>query len=358
MKRRLLYTSVGVLTLVFGVVLAKLIALTRSAPELEAAQVGAGFEVASFGDYKISGPYAHGNLSIFLIHGADNLRGFSPLTLEQAVGRGAVVVRETGEVNELAIENISAEEVFAQAGDIVKGGKQDRTLSVDLILPPHSGEMPLSVFCVEQGRWTPRDGEPAMAEAFSMREMIASKDLKMAVKGAASQAAVWAGVSRAQARLSESVGAEVRSAESASSLQLTLENEKVRESAEDYARALANIIGGRDDVIGYAFAINGELNSADVYASHALFRELWMKLLRASAVEAVAESAAGATGASTGAETVRAFLADAEAGAPSPERDVAGRIKILTRESERGVLIEARDLERGGAWLHRNYLSK
>ena len=179
----------------------------------------------------------------------------------------------------------------------------------------------------------------------------------MAVKDLASQAAVWAGVSRAQERLGRSVGAEVRSAESASSLQLTLENEKVRESAEDYARALAHAPDGKDDVVGYAFAINGELNSADVYASHALFRALWTKLLRASAVEAVAESAGAKRGAPS-AEAVTAFLADAERGAPVQDRDVAGRIKILTRESERGVLVESRDLKRKGAWLHRNYLTK
>ena len=42
-------------------------------------------------------------------------------------------------------------------------------------------------------------------------------------------------------------------------------------------------------MIGYVFAINGHVNSADVYASRALFVKLWPKLLKASAVEAVAE---------------------------------------------------------------------
>ena len=42
-------------------------------------------------------------------------------------------------------------------------------------------------------------------------------------------------------------------------------------------------------VIGYAFAINGKVNSADVYASHELFQKLWPKLLESSAVEAFSE---------------------------------------------------------------------
>ena len=65
-----------------------------------------------------------------------------PLTLDEALGNGSVKVVETGEVNELKIENTGGEPVFIQSGDIVKGGRQDRTLTTSLILPPHSGEIP------------------------------------------------------------------------------------------------------------------------------------------------------------------------------------------------------------------------
>ena len=52
-----------------------------------------------------------------------------PLTLDEALGNGSVKVVETGEVNELKIENTGGEPVFIQSGDIVKGGRQDRTLT-------------------------------------------------------------------------------------------------------------------------------------------------------------------------------------------------------------------------------------
>src|SRR5919202_5259842 len=182
MKRRVIYLGVGALTLAVGVVLAKLFLFVSGEAEVAGVETPPVVESAALGDYRVSGPYAHGNLAVFLVHGADALPGWSPTTLEEAVGRGLVVVSETGEVNELSVENRSGEEVFAQAGDIVKGGRQDRTLAFDLILPPHSGAMPLDVFCVEHGRWTPRPGESQTANAFTMREMIASKDLKMAVK--------------------------------------------------------------------------------------------------------------------------------------------------------------------------------
>ena len=46
-----------------------------------------------------------------------------------------------------------------QSGDIVKGGQQDRVLTVSLMLPPKSGRIPIASFCVEQGRWPARGKE-------------------------------------------------------------------------------------------------------------------------------------------------------------------------------------------------------
>ena len=75
------------------------------------------------GDYKLSGPYTHDNLTIYLIHGEDQLQGKTLLTLEEALEQKKVVVHETQQVNELAIENTSDEDVFVQSGDIIKGGR-------------------------------------------------------------------------------------------------------------------------------------------------------------------------------------------------------------------------------------------
>src|SRR5262250_1278727 len=80
-------------------------------------------------DYTISGPYTHDNLTIFLLHGRDTLSGKPLLTLQEALEQKKVVVHETKEVNKLSVENLSANaEIYIQAGDIVKGGQQDRIL--------------------------------------------------------------------------------------------------------------------------------------------------------------------------------------------------------------------------------------
>src|SRR5260370_19410780 len=68
---------------------------------------------------------------------------------------------------------------------------------------------------------------------------------------------------------------------------MTMDAPVVRRSIDGYIQELAGIVNGKSDVVGYAFAIDGKVNSADIYASHDLFAKLWMKLLRASSVEAV-----------------------------------------------------------------------
>src|SRR5439155_6711600 len=110
------------------------------------------------GDIRVTGPVTHENLSVYFIHGRST-PGQVPLTLEEALAKHVVEIRETGNVNQLEIENLGNDEVFIQSGDIVKGGQQDRALMVSLVLPPKSGRVPIASFCVEQGRWSARGRE-------------------------------------------------------------------------------------------------------------------------------------------------------------------------------------------------------
>ena len=58
-------------------------------------------------------------------------------------------------------------------------------------------------------------------------------------------------------------------------------------SQDAYLKALQKEGEKAGDVIGYVFAINGKLNSAEVYPSNGLFRKMWPKLLKASVTEAI-----------------------------------------------------------------------
>jgi hypothetical protein len=308
-------------------------------------------------DYKISGPYTHNNLTIFLVHGKDTLSGKKFLTLQEAMEKKVVIVHETKDVNELAIENVSEDqEVYVQSGDIVKGGQQDRVLSTDLVVPPRSGRIPIAAFCVERGRWSKR-GQESAGKFESSNEVLATRDLKIAANKTKSQGEVWNKVAETQAKLSQNVGASVNSTVSESSLQLSLENKDVQGMTDGYIKKLASIVNGKSDVIGYAFTINGQVSSADVYGSNALFLKLWPKLLKASAVEAIAELKKDAKFEPAQAETIETFFAEAEDGKAS-ENEVTRRIKVVTKETDKNIVFETIDQTSKSSVIHRSYVRK
>src|SRR6267142_3758470 len=310
---------------------------------------------ASKDEYRLEGPFTRGNLTVFLIHGKDRIKGQTFITLQEALVQRKVIVRETRSVNELSIENISSEEVFVQSGDIVKGGQQDRMLVVDLILPPHSGKIPIAAFCVENGRWS-RRGNEEVTTFNSSSNTVASREVKLAAKARGSQGDVWREVAAAQDKLSANVGGDVKNEASPTSFQLALENKEVQKTAENYIDALSGIVNGKTDVIGYVFAINGKINSADIYASSVLFKKLWPKLLKASAIEAIAELRRGEKFSAPPADAVRGFLDDSKG--TEKEKDVSSRVQTVTRESSGSVFFETRDKAKSNVWVHRNVIKK
>ena len=327
-------------------------------------------QLASADDaYRISGPFQAANLAIYLVHGK-SVEGPVPLTLQEALAKGVVQVEETGEVNDLMIENTGEEPVFVQSGEIVKGGRQDRVLVSSLVLPPRSGRVSLAAFCVEHGRWSARSGEAGDTFA-SAEAALPSREAKLAMKAPPSDAAgmdgdtgdrqerIWSGVAEIQSRLSASLAADVASPRSESSLQLSLENEKLTGAVEKYVTALMPLPDKETDVVGYVFAVNGKLNSADLYPSNALFRKMWAKLLRASATEAIADADATASdGAPPTADAVMAFLVTSETGAAS-KTAINDATVLETRDSGVAAYFETSASSPAlNGWVHRNYLAK
>jgi len=316
----------------------------------------------------VSGPVVYGNLAVYFLHGAATA-GAVPQTLEDAIAKGQVKVHETGAVNDLTIENIGDHEVFVQGGDIVKGGRQDRVLSVDLLLPPRSGLVSVAAFCVEPGRWTARGAEDAskfsssthampshsaMLVIQSYAESLAATPSAPAPDPGKSQQEVWSSVRAMQDRLGHSVGQSVAEPTSPSSLQLSLESEKLKEAQAAYVAALQSAGESGDDIVGYVYAINGKIKSGDVYTSNALFRTMWRKLLAANVTEAIGEKSASA-GSPPSLHDVEAFLAGAQT-APKSERNINANVRLVVAESNLLLYTESRRADEN--WVHRKYVAK
>ena len=312
----------------------------------------------SVDQYTITGPRRHGNLAVFLIHGPDKLKaGRTYLTIQEALKQKIIVVHETGNVNELSVENVSGDQdVYIQSGDIVKGGRQDRTIAMDFVAPAHSGKMPIEAFCVEHGRWQARGAEPATQFA-SSDFALAGPELKLAARQKHEQAAVWQEVAQKQEKLAEVAGAKVAADLSPSSFELSLENKAVQDRSGEYVKSLESAIDDQPDAIGCAIAVNGKISSADVYGSHALFAKLWPKLLRSAAVEAMAAWRKDLKFEPATPEAVKASIADAQAGRSSA-REVTRRVHEVSRESDGGVVFLTRDRDADDATIHENYVNK
>jgi hypothetical protein len=344
--------------------------------------------------YRVSDPVTHENVAIYFVHGPSR-GGPVPLTLEEGLSAKTVRVYETSNVNELAIENLGDQEVFVQSGDIVKGGQQDRALTVSLVLPPHSGRLPIAAFCVEQGRWSKRGNED-VRQFSSAAASVPSREAKIVLRSAPAKIAprsappaqgaaapvdlaapaadagarrdaegdqagvaerqreVWQEVARVQNQLSRRIGTVVSSPLSQTSLQLALESEKLKEAQEGYIEALKAAGEREKDIIGYVFTVNGKPSSAEIYPSNALFRKMWPKLLSANATEAIAAKDSP-TEPAPSPTSVNAFLKEAEAGKAS-KRALPHSVELETRDADRALYAETR--RKDGTWVYRSYLAK
>src|SRR5271169_1422888 len=172
-EKRLMHSSVS--PKIFLALVVLMIAAGVVLVDQRDAQAG---EVTPASGYKVLEPIRHGNLTVFPVVTAKNYSTGEFLTLDEGLRSGDVVVTEAGavqglvrrhpmppvrydgaQVNRLVLVNNSKRPLLLLAGEIVTGGKQDRVIGKDRIVPPESDPVDLSVFCVEPGRWVPANGK-------------------------------------------------------------------------------------------------------------------------------------------------------------------------------------------------------
>jgi len=260
-------------------------------------------------DYKVLSPVTKGNLSIFPIIGGAEINTIHLLTLDEGVRSGAVIVTEAGslqglirpgtrpprssgaEVNRLVLINNSDRPLLLLAGEVVTGGKQDRVIGVDRIVPPKSDPIDLSVFCVEHGRWV------ASSDRFgSMKSQMAQPSVRMPAMAARDQRSVWESVASLASNLAAAAppqtSAEIRGTTSYAKV---MENPDVQRQvnavAMNYDEMLHELrkVGAK----GVVVAINGRITWADIFASTDLLEKYWQKLIRSYAADSLMAASSG-----------------------------------------------------------------
>lgn len=201
------------------------------------------------------------------------------LTLDE--GRAAsvltVIERAQASVPEVIAENRGKAYVLLLAGEILVGGKQNRVLREDLLLPPMSGPRNIAVYCVEQGRWN--EGRKDFESASS----VVQPSVRSHVLGQAGQSRVWSGVA--------SAARELRASSPTGSYQAIYDKPEIRAQLDRATRRLDP--GGVREAVGAAVFVGPNLAGVDCFVSSSLFAREWPKLLRAYALDAQGGAPAG-----------------------------------------------------------------
>ena len=284
------------------------------------------------GGWRLLEPVTYENLSIFPVVDENSTDASWFLTLDDGLASGEVQVREQGtegmvrnrdggvrpaysngaSVNQLVLINRSKRPLLLLAGELVSGGKQDRIIGKDRLVPAGSEPLPLDVFCVEHGRWSsganftdaktivhPSVREQAAVQQDQIRVWSAVRTGTTAEVSAGAPMGVGSGGGNAasappaaplvEARISRTIQEDAPT-ESYNKIYKSRNvtgsvDTYVEELQRQFARQTAGLKGAH--VVGVVVAYGGEVAWSDIFASDDLFRQYWKKLLRSYVVEAL-----------------------------------------------------------------------
>ncbi len=259
-------------------------------------------ETSAATSYQVLAPIRHGNLTIFPVVSGNSHDTREFLTLDEGLRSGEVVVTESGkvsplvrprhstgvwdesrrndgaEVNRLVLVNNSKKPLLLLAGEIVTGGKQDRIIGKDRLVPAESDPIDLSVFCVEPGRWVANSAKFGAPAAMVQPSVRSNTGMAAGLPPSASETV----------EVTDSYAGVIQNKE----VQHRLDSVAVP-MQQEYQSVIRQL---RDkNSVGVVVAVNGETIWADVFASTNLLEKYWPKLVRSYAAEAMVQQVKSAS---------------------------------------------------------------
>ena len=195
---------------------------------------------------------------------------------------------DMGAVNNLTVQNKSTETIYLMAGDVVKGGNQDRVLAQDMILPPRTLR-DIEVFCVEKGRWQYRgetseelneiEKKSKKVFAFTGYYNVVSNDIRKTVKHNKSQTDVWNAVGKLTT---------TNNATTSTGTYTGLESSQDYTNERDrYLNYFTDKFDRTDNVIGMVVVNGKKVLGADVFNHPELFKKQYKVLLHSYVTDAI-----------------------------------------------------------------------
>jgi hypothetical protein len=228
-------------------------------------------------------PSTYRNLTLTPILLKDGpLSSVEPMSLEDALAAGTLRVSEVsaeGHVPELRVSNSGEAPVFILDGEELVGAKQNRIVNLTILVPPHS-ETVIPVSCIEAGRWGySRPGFAAAGRVLNpeiryRKAEAVTKSLKEKRLRFSDQRAVWDGVDKMLYALGS-----------------TSPTRALSDGYENRANAVSEYLAAfaiQPGQAGVIYRIGGVLAGLDLFGSERTFARSFPKLVRGSALQALA----------------------------------------------------------------------
>ncbi|WP_207512265.1 ARPP-1 family domain-containing protein [Longitalea luteola] len=200
------------------------------------------------------------------------------ISLSQGLANGSIVVSERGtaateNVHWLRINNNGQQPVYIGSGEIILGGRQDRMVSKDTILPPSQKDQYIPVMCVEEGRWSEK------VKKFQYNN-YADPSLRKVLDQSKNQVLVWKEIF---------TQLEKSSTKSSTLAYLARRNDKKYTPEQDaYLRYFSDKLKSSDSSItGFVCMSGDKVIGCDIYAGNNLFYGEWQPLLHGYIEEAI-----------------------------------------------------------------------
>lgn len=234
------------------------------------------------------------------------------ITEKEGSGEGA-------EVNSLYAHNTSNDTLFLMAGEVIQGGKQDRVIGQDVVIPPKSAKVKVPVYCVEQGRWSAKNKGNNFDGYFS----VSGHSVRKAVEVSKNQSDVWEKVSDANKKNKVATSTGAYTALSSANDYVKIENE--------YFTALQSKLAAEKDVIGVIVASGDKVLGCEIFATEQLFRKSADNLLRSYIHEAVTNGRP----VNISAATVKKYMDDLLLDQVAQERKINSKGKVFKNDGKK-----------------------
>lgn len=223
-------------------------------------------------DFLVKKPVGHEHLAIFPVFRKTTIEVEDYLTLDEAQKTKVIIIteKESGSVPVVVIRNAGRKPIYIMAGEIIVGGKQDRMVSFDVLIPAGK-EVEVTVRCVEHGRWHGKSQE------FKSGGAVGGKGVRTALQFK-DQQDVWNEVSKACAE--NSVSSE------SGTYNAILSSEEVEQRSKSFLEAMGKGLKV-DDMVGMIMALNGEVVCVDIFANPKFFAKVKDKLVKAYVLDAI-----------------------------------------------------------------------